>query len=161
VIPIEVPPLRERAGDIPALVAHFAAVFRIRTGRANAGWSPDAISQLQRYAWPGNIRELANIVERLVILHAGQFVTPREVAQVLTSVDASSVRPEDLLDVGSIESPLADSLDEYEKALILRALAAANGNIAEAARRLRTDRPNLYRRMKRLGIAGDSAVGVS
>jgi two-component system nitrogen regulation response regulator NtrX len=160
VIPIEVPPLRERAGDIPALVAHFAAVFRIRTGRATAGWSPDAISQLQRYAWPGNIRELANIVERLVILHAGQFVTPREVAQVLTSADVSSVRPEDVRDVGSIESPLTDSLDEYEKALILRALAAANGNIAEAARRLRTDRPNLYRRMKRLGIAGDT-VGVS
>jgi two-component system nitrogen regulation response regulator NtrX len=72
----------------------------------------------------------------------------------------SSVRPEDVRDVGSIESPLTDSLDEYEKALILRALAAANGNIAEAARRLRTDRPNLYRRMKRLGIAGDT-VGVS
>jgi transcriptional regulator with GAF, ATPase, and Fis domain len=160
VIPIEVPPLRERAEDIPALVAHFTAMFRVRTGRANSGWSPEAIIQLQRYAWPGNIRELANIVERLVILHAGQFVTPREVAQVLTSADVSSVRPEDVRDVGSIESPLTDSLDEYEKALILRALAAANGNIAEAARRLRTDRPNLYRRMKRLGIAGDT-VGVS
>jgi two-component system nitrogen regulation response regulator NtrX len=79
VIPIDVPPLRERPSDIPALVAHFAALFRIRTGRASTEWSADAIAQLQRHPWPGNVRELANIVERLVILYPGLRITPREV----------------------------------------------------------------------------------
>jgi two-component system nitrogen regulation response regulator NtrX len=154
VIPIEVPPLRERPGDIPALVAHFASLFRVRTGRASSEWSPEAIGQLQRHSWPGNVRELANIVERLVILHPGQRITPREVAQVLLVDEDSSVRHPALPDAEQLDTPLNELLDEYERLLITRALAMANGNIAEAARRLKTDRPNLYRRMKRLGVAG-------
>ena len=159
VIPIEVPPLRERPSDIPALVAHFASLFRIRTGRASTEWSADAIAQLQRHAWPGNVRELANIVERLVILYPGLRITPREVGQVLPDVEESSLRHSQLPDAEQLETSLNDMLDEYERLLITRALAASNGNIAEAARRLKTDRPNLYRRMKRLGIAGEIAVG--
>ena len=159
VIPIDVPPLRERPGDIPALVAHFAALFRVRTGRASPEWSPDAIAQLQRQAWPGNVRELANIVERLVILNAGSRITPREVSQVLPVSEGPSVRHMSLPDAEQLDVSLNDMLDEYERLLITRALASANGNIAEAARRLKTDRPNLYRRMKRLGVAGDVTVG--
>ena len=159
VIPIEVPPLRERPGDVPALVAHFASLFRVRTGRATHEWSPDAIAMLQRHAWPGNVRELANIVERLVILHSGMRITPREVSQVLPFSEDTSVRHAALPDAEQLDVSLNDMLDEYERLLITRALAVANGNIAEAARRLKTDRPNLYRRMKRLGVAGDT-VGV-
>src|SRR5688572_11807395 len=159
VIPIEVPPLRERPGDIPALVAHFAALFRVRTGRASTEWSADAIAQLQRHAWPGNVRELANIVERLVILYPGLRITPREVGQVLPDIEESSLRHSQLPDAEQLETWRNDMLDEYERLLIARALAASNGNIAEAARRLRTDRRNLYRGMKRLGIAGEIAVG--
>jgi len=154
-----VPPLRERPSDIPALVAHFASLFRIRTGRASTEWSADAIAQLQRHPWPGNVRELANIVERLVILYPGLRITPREVGQVLPDVEESSVRHAQLPDADQLETSLVEMLDEYERLLITRALAASNGNIAEAARRLKTDRPNLYRRMKRLGIAGEIAVG--
>ena len=160
VIPIEVPPLRDRPGDIPALVAHFASMFRVRTGRATADWSPDAIAMLQRHAWPGNVRELANIVERLVILHSGHAITPREVSQVL-SIDASTpAYQRDLPDPVHPEAPLTEMLDEYERLLITRALAMSHGNIAEAARRLKTDRPNLYRRMKRLGVAGDTTMSM-
>jgi two-component system nitrogen regulation response regulator NtrX len=157
VIPIAVPPLRERPDDIPALVAHFTALFRVRTGRASPGWTEEAIRQLQRYSWPGNVRELANIVERLAILHPGEPVTPREVAQVLPVSDMS-VQLDELPDPGRLDAPLSEMLDNYERLLITRALAMANGNIAEAARRLQTDRPNLYRRMKRLGVAGDGAM---
>ena len=160
VIPIDVPPLRERPGDIPALVAHFAALFRVRTGRASAEWSPEAIALLQRHAWPGNIRELANIVERLVILHPDQRITPREVAQVLTVEAAVAGVPIDLRGP-ELDASLSESLDEYERLLITRALAISNGNIAEAARRLKTDRPNLYRRMKRLGVAGDTTMSLA
>ncbi len=160
VIPIDVPPLRERPGDIPALIAHFATLFRVRTGRAMPDWSPDAVAQLQRHPWPGNVRELANIVERLVILHPGQRITTREVAQVLPGAGDMPGRVPELPAPGQLEAPLSELLDEYERLLIMRALGVAGGNIAEAARRLKTDRPNLYRRMKRLGIAGDPSVNV-
>jgi two-component system nitrogen regulation response regulator NtrX len=160
VIPVEVPPLRERPGDIPTLITHFAALFRVRTGRAITEWSPEAISQLQRHSWPGNVRELANIVERLVILHSGHRITPKEVAQVLSLEATDSVPIAHLPDADQLDTPLNDMLDEYERLLIVRALAASNGNIAEAARRLKTDRPNLYRRMKRLGVAGDTTMSM-
>src|SRR4029078_10524756 len=71
VIPVEVPPLRERPDDLPALVAHFSTLHRARTGRRAPQWTPDALALLARYRWPGNVRELANIVERLAILHVG------------------------------------------------------------------------------------------
>src|SRR4029079_5243484 len=71
VIPIAIPPLRERPGDIPAFVRHFSALHRMRTGQPAPAWSEGAIVALTRRAWPGNVRELANIVERLAILHAG------------------------------------------------------------------------------------------
>jgi two-component system nitrogen regulation response regulator NtrX len=161
VIPIEVPALRERPGDIPALVAHFATLFRVRTGRTTADWSPEAMTLLQRHSWPGNVRELANIVERLVILHSGQRITPREVSQVL-SVDSSALPSrQELPDPVQPEAPLTELLDDYERLLITRALAISNGNIAEAARRLKTDRPNLYRRMKRLGVVGDTSLSMA
>ena len=161
VIPIEVPPLRERPDDIPALVTHFASLFRVRTGRANSEWSSDALSDLQRQAWPGNVRELANIVERLALLHPGQRITPREVAQVLSIDSTGPALHTDLPDADQLESSLNDLLDQYERLLITRALAMSNGNIAEAARRLKTDRPNLYRRMKRLGVAGDPSMSMA
>ncbi len=159
VIPVEVLPLRERPDDIPDLVRHFSALHRVRTGQAFPAWQSDALAMLQRYRWPGNVRELANIVERLAILHAGQPVTARQVAQVLPVEEtASPTLPATLPDPAGLEAPLTDLLDEYERLLIMRALTSAGGNVAEAARRLRTDRPNLYRRMKRLGIALEAGM---
>ncbi len=150
VIPVAVLPLRERPGDIPALVRHFATLQRRKSGQVAPIWSDDAIRALSRHRWPGNIRELANIVERLSILHAGKPIGEAEVAAVLPADDGVSAPP--LPDLVQAELTLSDTLDEYERLLIERALSAANGVVAEAARRLRTDRPNLYRRMKRLGI---------
>jgi two-component system nitrogen regulation response regulator NtrX len=150
VIPIAVSPLRERPGDIPALVRHFAALQRRRSGQPAPTWTDDAIRALSRHRWPGNVRELANIIERLSILHAGKPIGEAEVAAVLPTGDGVSAPP--LPDLVQAELTLSDTLDEYERLLIERALSAANGVVAEAARRLRTDRPNLYRRMKRLGI---------
>jgi two-component system, NtrC family, nitrogen regulation response regulator NtrX len=157
VIPIPLPPLRDRPGDIPSLVRHFAALHRLRTGQAVPDWTDDAIAALSRHRWPGNVRELANIIERLAILHAGRRVTEADVAAVLPLERAprTSTPPTalPLPDPAELESSLSDTLDDYERTLISRALSMASGNVAEAARRLRTDRPNLYRRMRRLGIA--------
>jgi len=150
VIPIPLPPLRERPSDIPALVRHFSILHRMRTGQPLPTWSDDAIGAFTRYTWPGNVRELANIVERLAILHAGRTVVDADVAAVLPVVRGPRATP--LPDPVSLDHSLSDTLDEYERVLISRALSMASGNVAEAARRLKTDRPNLYRRMRRLGI---------
>ena len=152
VIPLAIPPLRERPDDIPALVRHFSALHRGRTGQPLTSWSGDAIDALTRYRWPGNVRELANIVERLAILNPGREVTSGEVREVLPNGPVRLAEPAPLPNATVLEASLTDTLDDYERMLITRALSVAGGNIAEAARRLQTDRPNLYRRMKRLGI---------
>jgi DNA-binding NtrC family response regulator len=177
VIPLAIPPLRERPGDIPALVRHFELLHRSRTGRALGKWRPEALALLGQYPWPGNVRELGNIVERLAILHPSEEVTAAHVRTVLPqlgggggattasaggwSSDANgraspsssgmSARADALH--RERDAPLAASLDAYERTLISEALSASGGNVTEAARRLQTDRPNLYRRMRRLGIA--------
>ena len=152
VIPIVVPPLRDRPGDIPPLVRHFSSLHRARTGRALPMWSEDALQTLSRHRWPGNVRELANIVERLAILHAGREVTAEHVREVLPVDREVAPTRAPLPDPAALDRPLTETLDEFERAVIVRALSSAAGNVAEAARRLKTDRPNLYRRMKRLGI---------
>jgi transcriptional regulator with GAF, ATPase, and Fis domain len=152
VIPITLPSLRDRPGDIPALVRHFVALFRMRTGQAMPAWSPEALSALASYRWPGNIRELANIVERLSILCGGRTVERSDVTAVLPVDGVGRIAATPLPDPAALDVSLSDTLDEYERTLITRALSVAAGNVAEAARRLKTDRPNLYRRMRRLGI---------
>ena len=155
VIPIEVPPLRERPDDLPALVAHFSVLHRARTGRRAPQWTGAALALLARYRWPGNVRELANIVERLAILHVGGDVDEADVRAVLPVEGASPIgmrRADPLPDPTSLDNSLTDTLDEHERTLIVRALSAAGGNVAEASRKLKTDRANLYRRMRRLGI---------
>ena len=157
VFPIAIPPLRERLGDLPDLVAHLAARLR---PRRPPHFTDEALEALARHGWPGNVRELANIVERLAII-GGDEVTadlvPRVLQRLPTTANdgaapASEARPSSAGD----SRPLSDRLDDFERQQISDALGAADGNIAEAARMLQTDRGNLYRRMRRLGIRGGS-----
>jgi DNA-binding NtrC family response regulator len=146
VLPLHIPPLRERRDDVPPLVKHFTARQAARLGRplrCDAG----ALELLAAYDWPGNVRELANIVERLAILGSGDAITADDVARVLPGDGTGPPAGADWTDVA-----LADALDHYERTLIARALSAAHGNVADAARKLATDRANLYRRMRRLGL---------
>jgi len=142
VFPIHLPPLRERLEDLPALVAHLAE--RVRPRQA-ARFTPAALEAMAAYPWPGNVRELANLVERLSIL-SGPTVDAPAVRQVLRGGPAPAIPS------AALGMPLADALDEYERALITGALDRAGGNVAEASRILQTDRANLYRRLRRLGI---------
>ena len=153
VLPIALPPLRQRAEDIPSLIAHFSEQYRKRTGHRPPVWTKEAVDVMCGYPWPGNVRELANIVERLAILHPRSAISAHTIRDMLFSGDGSSL---DIRTGGESEEtvPLNDALDSTEKTLILRALKAADGNVSDAARMLQTDRGNLYRRMKRLGIAG-------
>jgi two-component system nitrogen regulation response regulator NtrX len=151
VMPIDIPPLRERKDDVPALVAHLIERFRTRHGLRPPNFTDSAIQALVAYDWPGNVRELGNAVERLMILYPDRLIAAPEIATVLPR--ARLAGPEPIEQSGS----LSDMLESYERQLILSALTTAGGNIAEAARRLSTDRPNLYRRMKRLEIRREGA----
>ena len=142
VFPIRLPPLRERLEDLPALVTHLAE--RVRPRQARDLHARRRSTRCAGYAWPGNVRELANLVERLSIL-------------VRPTVDAGAVRAgaarrlRRRRPTAALGRPLSEALDDYERGLLRAALTQAEGNIAEAARVLRTDRANLYRRMRRLG----------
>ena len=148
VIPIHIPPLRERPEDIPPLVRHFAQRQTARLGRA-VEMDVGALQLLTAYHWPGNVRELANLLERLTILSSGGMLTADDVLRVLPQ-DGTRPAPQALGEW--VDVALAEALDRYERELIVRALSAAKGNVADAARKLATDRANLYRRMRRLGI---------
>ncbi len=145
VFPIHLPPLRERLEDLPALVAHLAE--RVRP-RGAARFTDAALEALASYSWPGNVRELANLVERLSIL-SGPVVDAPAVRQVIRGSPAGAATTPLMSLLGR---PLSDALDEFERGLIMAALAQAQHNMAEAARILQTDRANLYRRIRRLGL---------
>ncbi len=143
VLHLQLPPLRERLDDVPELVEHFLRRLRVRHGLAVPHLSADALARLRRYAWPGNVRELANVCERLAILHAGRSVTPPDLEGLLRGPAPPPIDE---------ELPLSERIEAFERETIARALREADDSVSEAARLLGTDRPNLYRRMRRLGI---------
>ncbi|MDQ3224898.1 MAG: sigma-54-dependent Fis family transcriptional regulator, partial [Gemmatimonadota bacterium] len=120
---------------------------RIRPRHA-ARFTDAALDALASYSWPGNVRELANLVERLSIL-SGPVIDAGAVRQVIRGSPAGLATTSLMALLGR---PLSQALDEYERGLILAALTQAQYNMAEAARILQTDRANLYRRMRRLGL---------
>lgn len=149
VFPVHVPALRERKEDISELALHLATLSGSRCGKAAVRFSQEAIDRLQTHSWPGNVRELANVIERLTIVGPDGIVRCADIDLLIGGGGAirrrSSTGPPST-------GVLTDDLDAYEAHLIQTAIADAAGNIADAARRLSTDRANLYRRMKRLGI---------
>ncbi len=154
VVPLHLPPLRERREDIPLLVEHALERLRVRHGLPSPELDRSAVELLVAQAWPGNIRELLNLVERIAILHPGAAVGAAELTPLLsggapgTGSDPGFLRP---WRTGR-ERPLRELLDDHERRLLQGALEDAGGNVAEAARLLQTDRANLYRRMRRLGL---------
>ncbi len=150
VVPLRMPPLRERPEDIPALLEYARERLRRREGLPAPEWASDAVRLLSAYAWPGNVRELLNLVERITILHPGGPVDAEVVRELLRGGGSGGTGPG--VSPEADPRPLRDRLDDFERTQILEALAAGQGNVAEAARLLQTDRGNLYRRMRRLDI---------
>jgi two-component system nitrogen regulation response regulator NtrX len=147
VIPIFVPPLRDRHEDIPLLAAHFMRLFAREYGRRPKTLDEGALTVLAHYAWPGNIRELRNVVERLMIMVPGEVIT----AEHLTFLGPTSAGS-----AGDAAAPLRalhEARDEFERDYILKTLASQQGNISRTADVLRVERSNLYRKMRGLGIA--------
>jgi two-component system nitrogen regulation response regulator NtrX len=145
VVPIFVPPLRERSEDIPLLVDYFMAMLAQEYGRRPKALSEEAGMALRRYPWPGNVRELRNVVERLMIMAPDERVEARDVS-FLGQGPAAAV---ELTSMASLH----DARDRFEREYILRALAAQRGNISRTAEALGVERSNLYRKMRGFGIA--------
>jgi two-component system response regulator HydG len=146
VVPISLPPLRERREDIPALAAHFFATYRDKNRKQLNAISNKAMDLLMRYDWPGNIRELENCVERAVILARGEIIAPADLPpaiQALTSSDR---------EVQGLELPSGISIQEVEKALILKTLEDTGGNRSRAAEILGINRRTLQNKLKEYGI---------
>lgn len=139
---VETPPLRERVDDIPLLATHFLHVFASEMGLSAPAIVPEALDVLRAYPFPGNIRELKNVIERALILSGGKPVT-REHLQLFHSpvpVSAKSVSQ------AASSSPLPLNIEAAEQELIQRALEETGGNVAEAARLLGVNRSRIYRR---------------
>ena len=150
VIPIFVPPLRTRQGDIPLLAEYFMAGFAHEYGRRPKAFEEGALDLLQRYSWPGNVRELRNLIERLVIMVPGDRISTADLAFLgRDPSDAGEAAPADIEPV----LPLHEARDRFERDYILRALAQQNGNMSRTAEVLGVERSNLYRKMRAFGIA--------
>ena len=141
VIPIEVPPLRERKEDIPLLVDHFVRVFCEENNKPPKDMSDGAVKVLMSYHWPGNVRELKNLVERLVIMTDEETIKETHVTPLLSEAK-----------VVSADKPLSDLLEDFERSLIVSELKRTAWNVSQAASRLGIDRANLHRKMRRYGI---------
>lgn len=147
VISVDVPPLRERAEDIPLLAAHFLEGFASRNRKVVRGFSPQALDTMLRYSWPGNVRELENAVERAVILCHGDLITGRELPSMLSRAVQEDVRP------AEPDASLAGlPLDAVERRAIEETLRQAGDNKSEAARRLGITRATLHNKLRKYGL---------
>ena len=150
VVPISVPPLRDRQEDIALLADHFMAMLAREYGRRPKTFEADAVIALRQYAWPGNVRELRNVVERLMIMVPGDRISSRDLSFLDQSVAVGGEAPAQALGAAV---PLHEARDRFEREYILRALAAQQGNISRTAEALGIERSNLYRKMRGFGIA--------
>ena len=159
VVPIHIPPLRERREDIPLLADHFIAKFNDRLKKEIAAITPEAIERLVAYQWPGNIRELENLMERTVLFCEGPEIRvsdlPPEVAGAPAPVPGASHAPgEETLRPApeSLKEAVRAETERVERELIQRALDATGGNVTQAARKLKISRKSLQTKMKELGL---------
>lgn len=145
VINVELPALRERRSDISLLAQSFLQDLREDTNRPISGFSEEALASLENYGWPGNIRELQNVVERAVLLGKGEVISAADLPR-----DVSGGQSLTLPRVGSMT--LKEALEEPERQIILDVLEANDWNRNATADSLGVNRTTLYKKMKKLGL---------
>jgi DNA-binding NtrC family response regulator len=161
VFPVELPPLRKRCEDLPALVEHFARQVSAQNGWKPTPFSADAIEALKEYSWPGNIRELRNVVERLLLLADGE-VDRQAVELALPALQRPSgtSAPAGQSDPAiTCTGPLAQRVQDYERATVLAELERNHRNVSQTARALGLERSHLYKKCQQLGIDLQSIPG--
>ena len=152
VVPIDVPPLRERREDVPMLVQHFAEIMAKRDGVTPRSFEAGAIERLLDLPWPGNVRELRNTVERLMILSSGERVRAEDVDVLAGGKGQAHGVASEILSADTF----ADFKDRAERAYIAQHLRENDWNVAETARRIDMPRSNLYKKIEKYGLARDS-----
>jgi DNA-binding NtrC family response regulator len=167
VVPIHVPPLRERREDIPDLVQHMLEKFRQRLGKAIEQVSPAAMRCLTAYSWPGNVRELENFLERTVLFCSGPVIELEDLPEVLRQSSTERALaaasgpgptvppPED----ASLKDIVRAETERVERSVIMAALEETGGNVTQAAKRLKISRKSLQIKMKELGLREREAEG--
>jgi two-component system nitrogen regulation response regulator NtrX len=149
VIPIRVPPLRDRREDIPALVRHFADLFSRDNNRRPQRFTPAALEHMQKARWKGNVRELKNTVERLIIMTPGETIDVDDLRDV--------VRLEQKTTAGEAEKERPGTLREFkesaERTFLVGKLRENNWNISKTAEVIGTPRSNLYKKLEQYGIS--------
>jgi DNA-binding NtrC family response regulator len=163
VITIQVPPLRERPGDIELLATKFCARFTARNKKSFKGISPEALERLRAHRFPGNVRELENVIERAVVLGTGEWIKPEHLVDGSDAMRAQSAAQSDGAKRGSTEDQLIraalDSgtpLDQWERELIRKALERTRGNVTQAARLLNLTRRTLQYRIEKHQLNKDA-----
>lgn len=150
VIPIEIPPLRDRRSDIPLLIHHFVDQMVKTRGKTIKGVSKDVVKTFMDYEWPGNVRELENIIERMVILTDSDSLTVQDIPdKILQKHKSDEVGPSIIPDDGF---SLSNAINEYERLLIIRALEKADWVKNRAAKLLNMNRTTLVEKIKKQGI---------
>jgi two-component system response regulator AtoC len=176
VVPIHIPPLRERREDIPLLAEHFITKFNERLKKQVTSIEPAALDRLIAHQWPGNIRELENLMERTVLFCEGPLIrvsdlppeishlAPVTLSHLAPLAVPTAAAPDEITRTGSIPAPTAGSLKEavraqterVERELIQRALDETGGNVTQAARKLKISRKSLQTKMKEFGLRDQS-----
>ena len=180
VFPIFVPPLRERKADVPALTRHFITRFALEEHKPVAGLTPDAADLLERYSWPGNVRQLENTIFRAVVLCDGAQLDVCDFPQIASAMGveqrprgATSVAAAQAMQVGNYEPALPPSpytmslvdgaghmrkMEEMESDIVRTAISRYDGHMSEVARRLGIGRSTLYRKLKEFGLEEPGAI---
>jgi two-component system nitrogen regulation response regulator NtrX len=170
VIPIHAPPLRERLEDIPSLVAHFSAQFSRENNRRPARFSTQAIEALKQSRWRGNVRELKNVVERLLIMSERDVIEAADVRAVVRTADGADARPSSAPPMGgstsvggAVAQPApssAGTLREFkettERAWLVEKLRENAWNISRTAEVIDTPRSNLYKKLEQYRISQET-----
>mgnify|MGYP006281062615 CR=1 FL=1 len=151
IIPIEVPPLRERKEDIPLLVDHFIDVLSARTRSDVDAVAPDTLEAMKAYSWPGNVRELENSIEHALVFAEGDQITLSDMPPAVTGRSR-----DDLLEIPDEDRSLPEILEDLEKQLILRAFRKADGVKTETARKLGIKTSALYYKLEKYEIDEDA-----
>ncbi len=159
VVPISLPPLRERTDDIPALVEHFIAKYNKRLKKQVLSIEPEALELLQSYGWPGNIRELENLMERMVLFADGPTILAESLPAPLREAELHRTQPLAPVLAGgaisgdtSMKEIVRQAAAELERELISKALEETGGNVTQAAKRLKISRKSLQMKMKEFGL---------